>query len=78
VTVSKILGDRPEEHAALHTILTESTKDGKLPSPNVLGNLLGKVRGQPVEGRYLERDKSGINHWFVRTTAKASAIPAAL
>jgi hypothetical protein len=63
----KVLENHPGDHELLRTTLTETTKDGKLPSPNSLGNLLGKVRGQPVEGRYLERVKSGVGQWFVKT-----------
>ena len=45
------LEESPGVHADLRTLLAESTKDGRLPSPQGLGNMLGRVRGRPVAGR---------------------------
>ena len=64
----KVLETHPADHEPLRAILVESTRDGKLPTPNGLGNLLGKVRGRPHAGRSLERTETyGVNHWFVKT-----------
>ena len=66
----KALESNPGAHETLRTVLTESTKDGKLPSPQALGNTLGKVRGRPVAGRSLERTEAyGVNRWFVKGPA---------
>jgi hypothetical protein len=55
-------------HESLRALLTESTRDGKLPSPQQLGNLLGKVRGRVVKGRSLNTSVyEGTNLWFVHT-----------
>jgi hypothetical protein len=69
----KILEDNPHDHTALRTILVELTRDGKLPSPQKLGNYLGGVRGRPHAGRAIGTILiHGINHWTVlqvRSTA---------
>ena len=58
----------PADHESLRALLTESTRDGKLPSPQQLGNLLGKVRGRVVKGRSLNTSVyEGTNLWFVHT-----------
>ena len=63
----QVLEDHPGDHELLRAVLTESTRDGKLPSPQGLGNSLGKVRGRPVAGRSLDRvEVHGIYRWFVR------------
>ena len=63
----KALEGNPGTHEALRAVLTEATKDGKLPSPQALGNTLGRVRGRPVAGRSLERTEAyGVNRWFVK------------
>jgi hypothetical protein len=70
----KVLENHPGDHELLRALLTESTRDGRLPSPQGLGNLLGKVRGRPVAGRSLDRvEVHGISHWFVRT--KETVLP---
>src|SRR5512135_2424669 len=64
----KLLENHPSEHELLYALLTESTRDGRLPTPNSLGNLLGKIRGRTHSGRSLERIESyGVNRWFVKT-----------
>jgi hypothetical protein len=64
----KLLENHPSEHELLYALLTESTRDGRLPTPNSLGNLLGKIRGRTHSGRSLERTESyGVNQWFVKT-----------
>lgn len=64
----KTLAESPGAHTDLHTLLSESTRDGRLPSPQHLGNTLGRVRGRVVAGKALDRTEiHGVNQWFVRT-----------
>ena len=46
----KALEENPGDHAALRTLLAESTKDGSLPSPQGLGNMFGAGAGPPGGG----------------------------
>ena len=72
----KALEESPGVHADLRTLLAESTKDGRLPSPQGLGNMLGRVRGRPVAGRALDRTEiHGLYHWFVRETVSPTETP---
>ena len=72
----KALEESPGVHADLRTLLAESTKDGRQPSPQGLGNMLGRVRGRPVAGRALDRTEiHGLYHWFVRETVSPTETP---
>ena len=54
-------------HAALKAILASWSKDGKLPSPQSIGNRLNKIRGRNIDGQMLDHSySSGIREWFVR------------
>jgi hypothetical protein len=51
----------------LTAVLCEQTRNGDLPSPQALGNLLSKCRGRPYAGRALDRKEvRGLNYWYVR------------
>jgi putative DNA primase/helicase len=65
----------PQEHAGLRDLLAEQVRDGGLPSPQMLGNLLGRLRGRPYAGHTLERTEiRGLYRWFVRSTATGEPV----
>jgi hypothetical protein len=65
----------PAQLGTLRGILTEMTKDGRLPSPQQLGNLLGKARGRVRNGRTIDLKPWGYGLWFVREIKPTSQAP---
>jgi putative DNA primase/helicase len=56
----------PQGHAALHAILAEQSRDGKLPPPQKLGNYLGRIRGRVCKGWAIKaKTVHGANSWTV-------------
>ena len=62
----EIIEADPGTHAQFKTLLVESSRDGKLPTPQRLGNDLGKVRGKVHQGQLLDAlQHAGVNLWIV-------------
>ena len=63
----------PGRHAQFRTLLVESSRDGKLPSPQRLGNDLGKIRGKVHRGHLLDAVVcGGVNLWTVTPAGQGS------
>ena len=64
----------------LRSLLTEFTKDGKLPSPHSLGLFLGQYRGKPLKDGdrtwVLDRvSLHGADRWTVREAKNPNSAP---
>jgi hypothetical protein len=66
----EVLESDPNCHLELRWILLNWSKDGRLPSPRVVGNHMNKFRGRVVAGKMLQfSEQKGSRAWFVKPVA---------
>jgi hypothetical protein len=62
----KAVDDEPRKHPELHSIFTEWSKDGKLPTAKVIGSQFKQIRNRAIDGKCFDRTDTAIREWLLR------------